>query len=55
MLCESALTYLHIVIRFSDMSEPENNCSVLTVATKCEVYCCFDVASQMFDLPCFCR
>ena len=30
-------TYLHIVIQFSDMSEPENNCSVLTVATKCEV------------------
>ena len=27
MLCESALTNLHIVIWFSDMSEPENNCS----------------------------
>ena len=26
-------TYLHIVIQFSDMSEPKNNCSVLTVAT----------------------
>ena len=50
MLCESALTYLHIVIWFSDMSEPENNCSGLTVATKCEVYCCFDVASHV----CFC-
>ena len=27
MLCESALTNLHIVIWFSEMSEPENNCS----------------------------
>ena len=44
-------TYLQIVIQFSDMSEPENNCSVLTVATKCEVCGC---SSQMFDLLCFC-
>ena len=39
-------TYLHIVIQFSDMSEPENNCSVLTVATKCEVCGCFDVSQS---------
>ena len=39
-------TYLHIVIQFSDMSEPENNCSVLTVAIKCEVCGCFDVSQS---------
>jgi len=55
MLCESAFPYLHIVIWCSDKLEPENNCSVSTVAYKCEVYCCFDVASHMFGLLCFCR
>ena len=28
------------------MSELENNCSVLTVATKCEVCGCFDVSQS---------
>ena len=38
MLCESALTNLHIVIWFSDMSEPENNCSY-KIVLRCRQSC----------------
>ena len=38
MLCESALTNLHIVIWFSDMSEPENNCSY-KIVLRCRHLC----------------